>query len=420
MKALNRWKADSNVLKASLFLLLISPVVISGVAQASPSGVPAACTESSVVSQINNTKTGIDSQSATNLAKSAPRYNDVTKDAAAVSSKGMSNGWTIDPTTCVVSWQNLAVNFYMKVVNGSAYTISVTENPRTGVVHDVSVSRAISAGITINGGKSYSGYGIAGTSAPYIYQLYQAQAYFYQPTVSMPPTQDRTPHTCDVWHAGSYNPAYACLLSVWAGLANSQYTGPGSVSSGGVVQTGTLGEVLNNSFGHTVSITYLAWSEDFESSNSNNNIDPCPSTDTVSTSQDFTSNVENQRVANGTSGSNYYTYLTDWGGYWVCTHHYVDSFTPVYANFIAERNGNGTVGTTETLASLPAFSAFNLYDCAMYYGSFAGVYPYYNNGDGFGVEMFNVVNINTYTSAMNQIGNGYGNFSETYHNSFGT
>jgi hypothetical protein len=183
-----------------VLLLTISPIGMLATVGAVPSA--AACTESSVVSQINNTRTGIDSQSAINLAQSASQYLAIAT-GSTVSFTGVSNGWTINPTSCVVSWQNLAVNFYMKAANGSAYTISVTENPLVGEVSHVSVSPAASAGISVGNGISYSGYGVAGGSSSPPPQLYQAEAYFYMPTVSMPAKDLRTNiHTCDVWRGG--------------------------------------------------------------------------------------------------------------------------------------------------------------------------------------------------------------------------
>jgi hypothetical protein len=138
---------------------------------------------------------------------------------------------------------------------------------------------------------------------------------------------------------------------------------------------------------------------------------------------ELTANVENQLIANGTNGGNYYLYLRDWTSNWICSHHYsTTSFTPFYADYIAERTANGTIGSPArpTAFSLPDFSTFDFTLCQMAISStIGGSYSNYNNGFGFGVQMKNGTQETT-TFGMTDVASGYGQFDESWNSSAGT
>ena len=353
---------------------------------------------------------------AINLAIGSSEFKHATT-GFATSFTGANDGWSFN-SILGVSWTGVAVDFLMAGANGSRYSLSISENPKTGVVYSANVMPVASAQVYVGYGTSYSGYGISGAPPTSNQQVYASLAEFYQPTVSKPSV---TPPTCDVY----FTPFGSCNLTVWAGLATyPPYTGPHSASSGGVVQAGTLGIIRYNSNPDITTTVYAGFTEDFESSNPNNGINPCLESDVVSPSNGgdaMEAELENQLAASGTSGSLYYTYVFDYTASWVCSAQYTDSFFPIYADFIAERPQNGTMSNgTATDYSLPAFSTFYFWNCAMYVSSYVGVYSNYNNGYGFGVQMLNKGYQETSTPAMTQYPTGFGEFTEGWDTSLGS
>jgi hypothetical protein len=400
-----------------LLLFCFSSIMLSSTVRVAAASTESACSDANVESQIGNTQTGISYESAISLAQSNSTYRSSTANLE-VSFSSISDGWTVSSTTCQVSWEDLAVNFYAIADNGSSYTVTVTENPRIGAVYDVQVSPAVYAGISVGNGTTYSGYGVSGDSLNHD-QVYGASTYFYQPTVSQPSGK---PY-CQEYRSGVLNPNYACVLATWTGVASTQYTGPGGgITSGGVVQTGTFGWEYNNSLSDpTTSTAYNGFYENFQTGGGGDAAQKCPTTNTVSAGDEMNAWVENSKVANGTTGDNYYTYLRDWSdGSWICSHAYtgLSSFTPYYANFIAERPGNMS---SSSAYSLPKFSTFDFfYDAMATSSTMTGAYSNYNNGYGFGVEMKNSGTVDITTSTMSNYGSGYGDFTETYDSSVGT
>lgn len=124
------------------------------------------------------------------------------------------------------------------------------------------------------------------------------------------------------------------------------------------------------------------------------------------------------------SGNSYNTYVTDYTGNWSCSGSvvYGSSFTPVYAEYIAERPQNSTCTQANCQFTLPQFSTITFDYCQLTYTSSQGAYQFYNAGDGFGVQMFNSKGgtnyQNTVTAAMTST--NYGTFTVGYDDSIGT
>lgn len=414
---------NPSVLKASVVLILMCATILLGVAQASAiDSTP--CTNQDLASQLNSEQTGVSEQTAVSLAQSSSQYESFASTASALTYYGITNSWEIDSVSCSISWQSDAVNFAMKSTNGSNYDLVVTENPKTSVVYSAEAWPQFAAqpqplGAYVGYGTTYSGYGISGASNP---EVLGVELDFSQPTVSLPSGTKAPGADCNV-HQSVYD---ICELTTWAGLADSKYTGPGgNVTTGGVVQTGTLGIVEYNSMTSTTTITYAAFSEDYESSNSQNLANICASGDTPSASDSMYADVENEYIVNGGTGDEWYTDIIDNTENWACTtansytaSYYTDSFTPIYAEAIAERPSNST-GSTQTAYSLPEFSSFTFDEYNMYVSSWTGVYSNYNNDYGFGVQMLNDGTQNTQTPAMTDQ-SGSGEFTEGWDTSVGT
>jgi hypothetical protein len=124
------------------------------------------------------------------------------------------------------------------------------------------------------------------------------------------------------------------------------------------------------------------------------------------------SNIENQLIAIGTPGNNYYIYLNDWKQSWLCSPAAQSvSFTPYYAAFIAER-------PNPSFYHLAKFNPFNFTQDT---NDQSNLWLDYNNGYGFGVYMYNNGYQETTTYAMIHLsGSYYGNFKIGWVTSIGT
>jgi Peptidase A4 family len=125
-------------------------------------------------------------------------------------------------------------------------------------------------------------------------QVYQAEAYWYVPTVSAPPKSE-----ADCTSTGQY----LCDFAAWVGLTDST-----SPSSGTIVQAGTYATYWGI---RSPAAEYIAWTEIYCSSGCQSMLQ-CPSGDNVAAGDSMDADIENQLAYNGTPGNNYYIFLVNW------------------------------------------------------------------------------------------------------------
>jgi hypothetical protein len=374
-----------------------------------PNGSTSGCTAGDIETQIR--AAGIaggvsNQQAAIDLAMGSSGYLEATA-GFIVSFSGANTIWGTN-SQCITSWQSVTEDFLLRAANDSEYILSVNENPDAQAIYSISIMPAIVAGaITPTGGQLYSGYDIAGNSEGSA-QVYQAEAYWTEPTLSAPGV-GYGDYACNSGVMGGK----ACDVDPWVGLTNENTT---TNSEDIIVQTGALG-IYDAAESPTVK--YTGWTEIFKNNLDNNTIDPCSGGYTVASGDSMYGEVDNQFALYGTTGDNYYSFLTDFNSDKTCvllnSNPQAVSFTPKSAIFMAEFN-------KPTDFHLAEFTSFNFTDCAFNLGGTqVGVYSYYSSGDGWGAYIDRSSHQDTYTWAMSHSsGSEYGNFEIKYNTSLGT
>jgi hypothetical protein len=415
----------STVLKVSLLLLIMTPIMISSISQVSADSSSSLCTNSELNKLIETKPIQMSQQTAIRAAESSSQYKAITADAASVNFSGIPNSWTIDRTSCTVSLEDRAVNFLMQIDNGSKYNVVVDVNPNTGVVDKTSVMPWFAASISVGSGTAYSGYEIcASESCENDLQLYYVEAYYDQPTVSqIPSTYDsKTQPQCDESNG------ITCLLAVWAGLGNCDYTGQPtscSYSSSGLVQAGTFAYVYSSS-----DIKYEDFDEAFED---NGDAGTYSCGDAPEPGDQIAVVVENEYLYDGSAGDGYYTFVTDNSAdpIWTCSEVWTlnVSTAPYLADYIAERPQNYTSCEPDCEAkdqfTLPQFTSTTFSDSELYPvvpDEYEAAYTYYSAGDGYGVQMYNTYDGTNYqdTTTGTMSDSNDGTFTVGYTDSLGT
>ncbi len=356
----------------------------------------------------------VTSQEAIDFAVASPQYKQLSA-GSNTTYTGSNDGWSYD-SNCAVSWTGIAVNFLLTSANGSKYILTVSENPRIGVVDWARVSPAVSEQISPSCYPQYtycgwSGYAIAGNSEA-SQQVYESDARWYIPQLEEPGGQV----TC--------TSSFECDLSEWVGLTD-QATQTQSTAT--IVQAGIFSTIYPNVNPPPNDYTiYEGWTEVYCQGYSDtwcqSSIQVCPNmlslNGEVNPNDQMESTEENQLPYTGYAGNGYYIFLNDWTTSELCDAQpngnpvsIGDSqhpFTPTYAAFMAEHNNPASY-------HLAGFPDWYYTDCAFnpggLTGDYQGVYSYYSGGDGYGVYMYQNGWTQTTTDAMTQVGNGYGQFT---------
>jgi hypothetical protein len=399
----------SSVLKISLLLLFASPIVITSFGQVTADASTSACPDQQLQKLMVTTPIQMPQQTAISIAQSSSQYSAITADAQTTNLSSIAHSWTFNRTSCTVAIKDIAVNFLMQTRNGSRYIVVVDVSPSLGAVDNADAFLWFGASpISVGSGTAYSGFGIC-SSSNCNSQLTSATSEFYQPTVSQPTGTyfGQTEPDCHLTSG-------TCELTTWAGLADCNYTGmPTSCpSSSRVVQAGTFATVKYNRNTLSVSINYQDFYQNYPAIPGSCNDHPSAGDQIVAT---VTLN----------SGNSYYTYVTDYTGNWSCDSSviYGTSFTPVYAEYIAERPQNSTCTQANCQFTLPTFTTITFDYCQFTYsGTSYGAYSYYNAGDGFGVQMLNSKGGTNYqdTTTAAMTSTNYGTFTTGYDVSIGT
>jgi hypothetical protein len=404
-QAKNQLKSSNLRLGGSIVTLVVIFLSVSGI---TASSIPAArgnsvsiswatCTPKVLEANIQAAGQVVSLKDAISFAQSTQQYRSDTA-GFTTSFQGANDGWSFD-SSCQVSWTSIAVNFLMKSTNGSKYNLAITENPKLGIVMSAIVAPALYAAITPTCSVAtcrWSGYAVSGNSGN-TQQIYEAQARWYQPTVSAPP----------VSQASCADISTDCNVTPWVGLVDS--ANPNSAT---IVQTGVFATYVGN---RVPAASYLPWTEIYCSTGCQSMIQ-CPSNDVVTAGDQMYGDVQNQYAHDFTTGNNYYITLTDFNANWACvpsTNPQSVSFTPHYAAFIAER-----VNPFYHLAQFPDFSFLN---CALFINNLDGVYPEYNSGYGFGAYMYSNFYQETSTGVMTpNPGSNYASFPISWLSSSGS
>jgi len=398
-------------------ILLVITLLISARSAVAAIGVPSqnvsgnavsssssGCTNNQIVSLTATTPIGITQQAAISSAQSDSRYQSLSANASSVSFVAIGHGWGINRTTCTVSLEGLFVNFLVTASDTSRYRIVASEDAH-GVVQEIQKEAAVAASISVGNSETYSGYGVSENSAAN-QELIGAVTVFTQPTVSAPSGT----------YLGQTEPSCSpdnCQVTMWDGLASSDYDGPGSASSGGVVQGGTYATVDSSG-----TVNYFTWGENFRSNLSNNTISTCGGNDVPSPGDTISAYVEDEYLATGTSGSNWYTSEID--GSNDCEFTWSSVETPYYADYFVERPQIGS----SSYAVLPNFDSVSFAQCQYYFTSWVDAYTPYNDGYGFGAQMLNSYGGTNYqdttTDSMYEGQYSIGEFTVGYDDSIGT
>ena len=327
---------------------------------------------------------------------------------------GFNDEWTVNKATCTASWHDAAANYMLQNTKGSKVLV-ISENPEIGVIYNVSYSGVQTAAIATVNSRTYSGYAMSINSGAST-EITYASSNWYQPLVSAP-TGTGAP-SCN-W--AYQQPWTQCVLNVWVGLQNSTYDGPDHIPThtAEVVQTGTQGNWTCITTCHSF---YQGWNEYVRGNPSGtilvNDYRYCSGS--MSVNDSITAQVGSQYYFNGTSGSTYYSILTDWQYSWICSHPFSNGevHPEYYASFFAERPQVGG----NAFNALPKFHTFTFYNVGMATGrSEFGAYPYYDSGYGFGSYIYNGGTTDTTTGSMSEnSGSTFGYFSEYWVSSYGT
>src|SRR5258708_4493945 len=136
-------------------------------------------------------------QEAIRFAVASPQYSQLSA-GFTVTYTGSNDGRSYD-SNCTVFWTGISVNFLLRSANGSNQTLTVSENPRIGVVDWARISPAVSEAITPNCSTAcqWSGYAIAGNSVPNL-QVYESDARWYVPLLQEPDVTCTQSFPCDM------------------------------------------------------------------------------------------------------------------------------------------------------------------------------------------------------------------------------
>jgi hypothetical protein len=402
-----------------LFLLVISPVALFSTSAAAGDTTAAACTSQQLSREILDAGTIVSDQVARGFTEASPQYNAAIT-GFSVSFVGISNLWGFNKLTCSVTWEGLGVNYALQSANGSSYSLSIGENPKTNTITDITISPQLIANLYANRvhSETYSGYAVAANTEATTSVDY-AESSWYVPTV-----YTQSGQTCGTLTAGT-----ACNDLEWVGLQNSTYDGPDHLDAKGeVIQTGTEGAIQNCSTSCTINYyswtAYLAGTAAGAIKNNTFTTTPCGNRFTTHAQDYMTGTVGSQLEINGTSGTKYYTILTDWTQTGVCesavnfTSHSKTYGTEYYADFFLERPQEAT-----HFFHLANFSALTFYSVTMgSSGATFGAYPDYDAPYGFASYMENNSVINTAIDAwtLNSGSTTYGYFDTTFSSSSGT
>jgi hypothetical protein len=391
---------------ALAFLLLLMPLwVAPSVHVASAEVASNTCPGSALYPQIEilGRTNGLTEQQEIDFATSSQQYTAAASAFNSTIASGANDIWSFN-SNCIVSWSEAIVTFEVRAANGSTYNLAVAENPKVNAIYSVSITPSptaspVSSKCTLQvGGQTqceWAGWAIAGNSEASD-QVYSVQSEWYV----QEPLSPASGESCD-------SPDY-CDVEQWDGLTNAN-SNPSDIL-----------QAVTDSLLEGTTASYSSVLEEYSSNG--NFIDSCPAT---YENDEMYGTVNNELVENGTSGSDYYMYLTDYSQSWICTpsgnNPISISWTPYYAAYESELPLQFTDGSSTNYV-LAGTNSMEFEECQFALGaSVTGIWNYWDAGDGFGSSIYNNDYNDSYPAEMlHNSGTYVGYFDVAYYTSLGT